>query len=180
MAHWFAQAGIYFDAKSMTGYSYRKEHLIGCAKHIRHFRALPHLGLLQVCDGYLDRWANSVGAEVSLPKSLSEFRAILPVLLASAELFRKLTAEEMIQAEAERIERCDRELAFLEQRYGYVVDWVRRNGPCYRSDRKVMHRYTRLRKNQEMKRKQALRRFNWHHPELPYTAYLNNPAMDPP
>jgi hypothetical protein len=77
MAHWFRDYGVVFDVKSGTGYGVRRTMKAGCGSPVRYFRALPHLGLLQICDGYFDRWANSIGAETSLPKTRAEFVAAM-------------------------------------------------------------------------------------------------------
>ena len=37
--------------------------------------------MFQICDGDMDRWANSVGAEILLPTSHAEFKAAIATLL---------------------------------------------------------------------------------------------------
>jgi hypothetical protein len=159
LKHWFAEFGIHFEPSYGVGYGYRRSLTEGCANRVRHFRALAHCGLLQICDGDMDRWANSVGAEVEMPRTRAEFRAAMAKLLASAELCQTPVST-LIHSAAKKIERLDRDLEFLEERYGFIVDWVRRYGPYFRSDRKVIHRYTRLRKKSEQDRTLAIRHFN--------------------
>lgn len=110
MAHWFREYGVAFDPHSGTGYGVRRTLKTGCGSPVRYFRALPHLGLLQICDGYFDRWANSVGAETSLPKSRAEFVAAMEFLLASAEL-AKIDPEVKIGSLEEDLSTVEREIA---------------------------------------------------------------------
>ncbi len=86
MPHWFREHGIKFDANIGAGYGTRTNHRLGCGSPVRHFRALPHLGVLQICDGYFDRWANSVGAETALPKTRAEFTVAIKYLLSVAKI----------------------------------------------------------------------------------------------
>jgi hypothetical protein len=134
MTHWFREFGITFDRHAGTGYGVRKSLKIGCGEPVRHFRALPHLGLLQVCDGYFDRWANSVGAETALPKSRAEFVAAIEWLLAEAVLAKidpaveteNLTKRiERVEADIaeERLENSD--LEYHVRVYGFTSKWVR-------------------------------------------------------
>jgi hypothetical protein len=175
LKHWFAEFGIHFEPSYGVGYGYRRALTDGCAGRVRHFRALARCGLLQICDGYMDRWANSVGAEVEMPRNQAEFRAAMANLLASAELC-KTPVSSLIANAAEKIQRRDRDLEFLEERYGHIVDWVRRYGPYYRSDRKVMHRYVSIRRNSERERALALKHFNYLAPGKDYREYLQKVA----
>lgn len=50
----------------------------------RLIRVLPHLGLMQICDGNFDRWANSVGAEIEMPKTKAQFETALGLLIEEA------------------------------------------------------------------------------------------------
>lgn len=112
MGHWFSEFGVRFDPLSGTGYGVRRDLKLGCGSPIRYFRALPHLGVLQICDGYFDRWANSVGAETSLPKNRVEFVAAMKFLLASAEL-AKIDAEAEIVSLEEELSSVDQEISEL-------------------------------------------------------------------
>ncbi len=171
--HWFAEFGIRFDPASGTGYGRRRSLTEGCSERYRHFRALPHCGILQICDGDLDRWANSVGAEVELPKTRRDFRRAMARLLAEAKLCR-VPMSDRIRHAAELVDRRDSNLTALEERYGDVVDWVKRYGPCYRSDRKVMHYYTRIKEKEARARAIALRHFHWLAPGENYRKYLKS------
>jgi hypothetical protein len=171
LKHWFAEFGIHFDQRYGVGYGYRRALTEGCAGRMRHFRALARCGLLQICNGDMDRWANSVGAEMEMPRTQAEFRLAMSKLLSSAELC-KTPIFTLIESAAEAVARQDSKLQFLEERYGHIVDWVRCYGPCYRSDRKVMHRYTHMRKNAERERTLALKHFHYLAPGEDYREYL--------
>ncbi len=93
MRHWFEKAGIY-PAKGGGGlhrrwrrYNYldgrsRKKHFTaGTRDGFRHFRVLPHLDRMDICDGDFDRWANSLAASVQMPKTEAEFNEALDTLL---------------------------------------------------------------------------------------------------
>jgi hypothetical protein len=106
MRHWFEKAGIYqgkaygLHRKWRRGNGYllaktRKARFVaGTRDGIRNFRVLSHLGIMQICDGYFDRWANSVGAEVPLPRTEAEFVAALDTLLRDSEARVRETMEE--------------------------------------------------------------------------------------
>lgn len=78
LKHWFEQSGF-----RMT-YIYRKwrQYPMGYSKKLdRHIRVLPHLNVMQICDGNFDRWANSVGGEIAMPTTHQEFKNALRILL---------------------------------------------------------------------------------------------------
>jgi hypothetical protein len=129
-AHWCRASGltvVVADGGMVLARSRRKAHVAGCPTPVRHFRALAHIGVFQVCDGYFDRWANSVGAEVPLPASRAEFDAALARLLAGAEINKTTPAEEAENVRRD-LEWLERDLAELEEEYGEVVAWAARHG----------------------------------------------------
>ena len=65
----------------LVGYSRAPRFAAGTVDGRRHFRVLPHCDLMEICDGNFDRWANSVGAEVPMPKTEAEFHAAIETLL---------------------------------------------------------------------------------------------------
>ena len=92
LKHWLNRAGIYgYDKRDISRYNFfygasrKKAHTTGCREQRRHFRILPHLDRMDICDGYMDRWANSMGASVSpIPRTEGEFKAAIATLLKKA------------------------------------------------------------------------------------------------
>jgi hypothetical protein len=134
MAHWFRDYGVAFNAEIGTGRGVRRTLKVGCAGPVRYFRALPHCGLLQICDGYFDRWANSVGAETQLPKTRAEFVAAMEFLLASAELANVDPAKEIsslendlaaADREIEELQSENRDLDIHVRYFGRSAPWIR-------------------------------------------------------
>lgn len=140
MVHWFREYGVAFDPHSGTGYGVRRTLKTGCGSPVRYFRALPHLGLLQICDGYFDRWANSVGAETLLPKSRAEFVAAMEFLLASAEL-AKIDPETEIVSLEEDLSSVEREIAELQVENLDLAAHVQYFGRSERWIKKLWSRY---------------------------------------
>jgi hypothetical protein len=106
MRHWFNRAGIYQPKRyGLHRLWYRHNYLFGMSKKkvftaetrdpIRHFRVVPHLNRLDICDGYFDRWANSTGASFSMPRSEDEFQHALISLVARSRV-RVLEAHEVL------------------------------------------------------------------------------------
>lgn len=92
MRHWFEKAGIYQSKSYGLHRSWRRHNFIygasrkarlagGTRDGLRHFRVLPHLDRMDICDGYFDRWANSLAASVVMPKTEAEFNAALVELV---------------------------------------------------------------------------------------------------
>ena len=106
MRHWFNRAGIY-QPKNYGGYRgwYRNNFLFAETKKKvftdktrdgeRNFRVLPHLDRMDICDGYFDRWANSTGASVPMPKTEAEFKQALITLVQLSKM-RVLETHETI------------------------------------------------------------------------------------
>ena len=106
MRHWFNRAGIY-QPKRYGGYRqwYRHNYFFAETKKKiftnktregeRNFRVLPHLDRMDICDGYFDRWANSTGASVPMPKTEAEFKQAL-VTLVQASRIRVLETHEVL------------------------------------------------------------------------------------
>ena len=88
LRHWAEQHGLYlnrFRKSSWRGYPMfrtRKARFTeGTRDGKRYIRVLPHLDRMDICDGYFDRWANSLGASVQMPKTQAEFDAAVTELL---------------------------------------------------------------------------------------------------
>lgn len=155
MPHWFREFGITFDAGTGHGYARRRELKIGCGEPLRRFRALPNLGLLQICDGYFDRWANSVGAEVPLPKSRIEFVAAMQILLAEAKLAKIDPAEEIdrlsgniaeIEKDIAKLHAENADLAYNVRFFGRTSRWIRVLWKRYQWDLKNLEQILRRKK----------------------------------
>ncbi len=91
--HWMEKNGFY-EPKAyglhrrwrrhnfITGRSKRPAHVSGCRDRVRHIRVLPDLDRMDICDGCMDRWANSLAASISpIPRTEAEFDAALATLL---------------------------------------------------------------------------------------------------
>ncbi|MFZ3482113.1 hypothetical protein [Sphingomonas sp. 3-13AW] len=92
MRHWFERAGIYQSKgfgmhrawrrhNYIDGSSRRTKLTAGTADGRRRFRVLPHIARMDICDGYFDRWANSLAASVPMPRTQAEFDAAIERLL---------------------------------------------------------------------------------------------------
>lgn len=101
MRHWFERSGIYQSRTFGLHRAWRRHECIfgrsskpaftaGTRDGVRYFRVLPHLDRMDICDGYFDRWANSLAASVPMPKTEAEFRVALVSLVKKA---RKRVAE---------------------------------------------------------------------------------------
>lgn len=106
MRRWFERAGIYqpkdyglhrrWRAHNHIYGSSRKPRLAaGTTDGVRHFRVLPHLDRMDICDGCFDRWANSKAASVPMPRTQAEFDAAIDRLLelSAPRLHRSSTQE---------------------------------------------------------------------------------------
>lgn len=89
--HWLNKAGIYGGKHDISrwnafyGSSRKKRFTAGCIDNRRHFRVLPHLDRMDICDGYFDRWANSTGASFSpIPRTEAAFNAAIDHLIRYA------------------------------------------------------------------------------------------------
>lgn len=91
MGYWCKRHGIKVN-KDWRGCNF----LYGRSKHphlssgtrdgYRDIRILPHLDKMQINDGYMDRWANSFGAELSpIPRTQAEFDAAIDKLIEDAK-----------------------------------------------------------------------------------------------
>lgn len=92
MRYWFERAGIYQSKdfglhrawrrhNYIFAKSYKSRFIKDTCDQVRHFRVLPHLDRMDICDGYFDRWANSLGASVTMPKTEAEFSEALAYLI---------------------------------------------------------------------------------------------------
>lgn len=120
MTHWFSEFGIYFDPESGVGWTHKRSFTAQCLNFTRKFRVLPHIGVMQICDGNFDRWANSVGAEVPLPKTRAEFCAAIEILNSSAVL-NEFPVESEISSLKEQIDRVNEKIKnhFLDESWFY-------------------------------------------------------------
>ena len=69
--HWLKTAGYTVERYKLRkgppeGYHYNK-------RTGRFIRIIPHQNRMCICNGDMDRWANSVGAECEAPTSLQDF-----------------------------------------------------------------------------------------------------------
>jgi len=97
LRHWAEQHGFYmvrFRRAAWRDYpiarTRKRRFTDGTRDGVRYFRVLPHLDRMDICDGYFDRWANSLGASVQMPKTEAEFEAAVETLLRKS---RKRVAE---------------------------------------------------------------------------------------
>lgn len=92
MRRWFERAGIYQPKdfgmhrrwrahNHIFGASRKPRFASGTTDGKRHFRVLPHLDRMDICDGCFDRWANSRAASVPMPRTQAEFDAAINRLL---------------------------------------------------------------------------------------------------
>jgi len=106
MRHWFEQAGIYQPKDfglhrrwrthgHIHGSTRKARFAAGSMSGRREFRVLPHLDRMDICDGNMDRWANSRGASVPMPRTQAEFEAALAELVErSASTMYRAQAQE--------------------------------------------------------------------------------------
>lgn len=143
--HWCNAEGIHFKTEYGVGYSKNKRFMDGVEGRYREFRALPRIGVMQICDGYFDRWANSVGAEVPMPRTKSEFVAAVRRLVETAKMHEVPAAV--------IVERLEQDIAELDADIGLLsaerLDWDRAL-PFSRWDRP--HRVLRSRKMRRIAR----------------------------
>ncbi|UTU07983.1 hypothetical protein CcrC1_gp297 [Caulobacter phage C1] len=97
LRHWAQRHGLYLTRFKKHGWrdypilkTRKSRFTVGCRDPERHIRVLPHLGRMDICDGYMDRWANSLAASVPMPLTQAEFDGAIGELLAKA---RKRVAE---------------------------------------------------------------------------------------
>lgn len=88
LRHWAQQHGLYlnrFRKSSWRGYpmfyTSKARFVAGTRDDRRYIRVLPHLNRMDICDGYFDRWANSMGASVPMPQTKDEFNDAVATLL---------------------------------------------------------------------------------------------------
>ncbi|AXQ69887.1 hypothetical protein HOU03_gp381 [Caulobacter phage CcrSC] len=92
MLHWARRHGlvpIRYSKRRWREYPLFKtaklKFIAGCRDQKRFVRVLPHLDRMEICDGFMDRWANSHGAEVVMPKTMAEFDVAIETLLKESE-----------------------------------------------------------------------------------------------
>lgn len=105
LKHWAGKSGFYAFSRRQwrrDGYfvaaSAKAEHIKGCRSKSRVIRVLPHLDRMDICDGYFDRWANSMGASTPMPKTEAEFTAALATLLKKSRGRVRATQENTADA----------------------------------------------------------------------------------
>lgn len=91
LRHWAGKAGIYLQARRYNKDWRRRRYFYATSRRTayiqdgvddrRHFRVLPHINRMDICDGDFDRWANSLGASVPMPTTEAEFMAAVQTLL---------------------------------------------------------------------------------------------------
>ncbi|USN15329.1 hypothetical protein KIKIMORA_01830 [Brevundimonas phage vB_BpoS-Kikimora] len=90
LRHWAGKVGIYLHGgysrdwrrrRYFYASSRRTAYIQDCADDRRFFRVLPHINRMDICDGYFDRWANSLGASVPMPTTEAEFMSAVQTLL---------------------------------------------------------------------------------------------------
>jgi hypothetical protein len=93
LRHWAERAGFhmpkgYHRSWRRRGYfwarSTKSTHIADCMSPKRFIRVLPHLDRMDICDGFFDRWANSMGASVRMPLTEAEFQAAIKTLLSKS------------------------------------------------------------------------------------------------
>ena len=101
LRHWAEKRGLY-QQKAYGIYRSWRRHgtfmarstkpalIAGTRDGVRYIRVLPHINRMDICDGFFDRWANSLGASVPMPQTEAEFAQALTTLLSRS---RKRVAE---------------------------------------------------------------------------------------
>lgn len=88
--HWCRSIGLeLLNCYPEHGYAIMRsnhaEYRKNCIGQYRYFRLMSHLDVIQICDGDFDRWANSVGGEIKMPKTRDEFTKAICSLVESAK-----------------------------------------------------------------------------------------------
>jgi hypothetical protein len=99
MKYWLDFAGWKIHKKSSgNDYIYatskKPQYVQNTAENIRRLRVLGHTGLIEICDGYFDRWANSVGMSLPIPKNEDEFIETMKRLMSEAEIHSGLSEDD--------------------------------------------------------------------------------------
>lgn len=91
MRHWAEKLGLYLvNSRDRRWRQYpifesaKPYHIRGCRDRTRVFRVLPHLDRMDINDGFMDRWANSMAASVVMPKTEVQFKAAVTSLIRKA------------------------------------------------------------------------------------------------
>lgn len=113
--HWAGKAGIYLNHirynKNWRGLGYfyassrRTAYIKDCVSDRRYFRVLPHINRMDICDGFFDRWANSLGASVPMPTTEAEFMTAVETLLKKSR--KRVLATKATHAGAQAADLCD-------------------------------------------------------------------------
>lgn len=92
MRHWAQRHGLYVVRFRKSGWrdypifrTTKKRFTNGTRDNKRLIRVLPHLARMDICDGYMDRWANSLAASVPMPMTQAEFDGAIGELLAKSK-----------------------------------------------------------------------------------------------
>jgi hypothetical protein len=80
LREWMEAEGISVDSYNDPVYLSGRSRLHRWGEK-RNFRILPHLNRMDICDGDYDRWANSMGASVPMPKTKQQLGTALKELL---------------------------------------------------------------------------------------------------
>lgn len=70
--HWCKINKIKFDMKYYNGFSINKLYTEYTKNRKRHFR-VNNLNQFEICDGDMDRWANSTYRSTTVPRTYKEF-----------------------------------------------------------------------------------------------------------
>lgn len=164
--HWCEKAGIYIDYWSNDSAhahmsTRRAQYLKGCLHHERYFRVLGLPGLIEVCDGNMDRWANSVSLQMPIPMTEKEFGETIALLTTPRALDMESIERER-EYRNENIRRATDELIELEKENEGIISWVRKWGQprskYFQRERRYMKRYlwSRRRLEKELNRQRLV------------------------
>lgn len=78
LKYWLRQDGWLISKKTygnnyLLATSKKKKYIWACNDKTRHLRVLSHTGVIEICDGFFDRWANSGGLTLPIPRNKKEF-----------------------------------------------------------------------------------------------------------
>lgn len=127
--NWCAVAGFRMELVGTTGYgrSRLSVNRKGCLDPVRRLRAMPHIGIMQICDGSFDRWANSVGGQVALPKTKEEFAVAIKYLLENAQVCA-FDVDETLKGLRRDLNNADQHLQVFNNEYADVFGYVEAHG----------------------------------------------------
>lgn len=127
--YWAQQRGFvieYCDESCVYMRTSCREYTKGALSSVRQFRILARLNEFQICDGNHDRWANSLGAIVPVPRTREEFDDALK-RLRNAPL-DKLSEEKIEAIYSRDLDQFSSRIDSLEDRYGELYRFAKRYG----------------------------------------------------